>query len=272
MPGHATAAIASYPEMGSSGVPVKVPCVFGPQLEVFDITKPYVINFLKNILNEIMELFPSKVIHIGGDEVRYNQWNESSDIKRYMKNNHIESPSELQLKFTNSMSNWLFQNNRRMMGWNEITGDKVHSYHKNTSSKDVIGKLSSNTLIHFWKGSPNLIVKAVRNGYDIVNSNHVFTYFNYKIPLSKAYSFNPTPDGISKSEAKHILGLGCQMWGEYIPTVLDLYNRIFPNIAAYAEIGWTTQPNKNYDRFYNSLQYIIPHWKKKGFTNFKVIK
>ena len=273
MPGHSTAAIAAYPEMGTTGIPVKVPCRFGPQLEVYDVTRPEVRTFLKNILKEVIELFPSPVIHIGGDEVRFNQWNESKSIQAYMKERHLQTPAELQLAFTNEMSNWLADQGRRMMGWNEITGDKLHGYHKGEDNQhNVSGTLSKNSIVHFWKGDPKLITKALRKGFDIVNSYHVYTYLDYQLPLKKCYSFNPIPEGLTAEERGHILGTGCQMWSEYIPRKVDLYNRVFPNIAAYAEVGWTINERKDYDRFFEALQLLKERWENLGFSNFEVKK
>lgn len=266
MPGHSTAAIAAYPEMGTTGIPVKVPCVFGPQYEAYDVTRNSVKDFLKDILMEVIALFPSTVIHIGGDEVRFNQWEASPSIRRYMVENGIATPAELQLRFTNEMSNWLANKGRRMMGWNEITGDKLHDYHQGNAA-GVQSRLSPRSIVHFWKGDPNLMKKAIRRGHDIVNSYHLFTYldYNYKaIPLKKAYSFHPVPDGLSVAEQRKVLGVGCQMWGEFIPTVKDMHRQVFPRIAAIAEVGWTLEENKDYQRFLQGLDLLETHWRGKG--------
>ncbi len=100
----------------------------------------------------------------------------------------------------------------------------------------------------------------------MVNSFHEFTYMDYdyqSIPLSKAYSFNPAPEGITSGQAKHVLGLGCQMWGEFIPTVDSMNEKIYPRIAAYAEVGWTALDNKDYNRFIESLSSLLERWDKK---------
>ena len=266
MPGHSSAAIAAYPEIGSSGKAIKVPCKFGPQYEVYDVTRPEVVRFLKNVLTEVIALFPSPIIHIGGDEVRFNQWNESATIQQYMKDHHIQSPAELQLQFTNELSTWIEQQGRRMMGWNEITGEKLHEYHTADTTK-VSGTLAKNSIVHFWKGEPKLITKAIKNGHDIVNSYHIFTYLDYsykQIPLQKAYDFQPTPAGLTKQEQQHVLGLGCQMWGEFIPTVKDMNRQVFPRIAAYAEVGWTDPSKKDFTRFTQSLEKLSEYWEQFG--------
>lgn len=266
MPGHSSAAIAAYPELGSIDERISVPCKFGPQYNVFDVTRPEVINILKDILKEIISLFPSKIIHIGGDEVRFNQWNESESIQSYMKKNNISSPIDLQLRFSNEMSNWINSQGCRMMGWNDITGDILHEYHNDEIKTSKIS-LSQNTLVHFWKGNPSLITKVIKNGYEIVNSYHVYTYLDYsykKISLQKAYNYNPIPDGLTEDERKKVLGIGCQMWGEWIPKVEDMNRQVFPRIAAIAEVGWTKYSNKDYNRFVKSLDFLDRYWKTKG--------
>ena len=116
MPGHASAAIAAYPWLGASGKAIKVPCRFGVQYDVYNVADPKVVDFLKDVLEEVLALFPSPVIHIGGDEVRYNQWNDSPQVKAYMKAHNLKTASDLQIYFTNEMSNWLASKGRRMMG------------------------------------------------------------------------------------------------------------------------------------------------------------
>lgn len=152
------------------------------------------------------------------------------------------------------------------MGWNEITGEKLHDYQSGKSNA-IGNKLAQGTIVHFWKGDPTLINKSLENGYNIVNSYHVYTYLDYdynSIPLSKSYSFNPIPEGLSKGKEKQVLGLGCQMWCEFVPDVQSLNKKVFPRVAAYAETGWTKRENKNYDNFQNSLRFFLAKWQKQG--------
>ena len=128
-------------------------------------------------------------------------------------------------------------------------------------------KLAPNSIIHFWKGDSLLLVDALNKGYDVVNSKSIYTYLDYPIArtsISKAYHFSPVPKGISKEQASHILGLGCQMWGEVTPRVIDVYQYTFPRIAAYAEVGWTGEQNKNFERFTSTLVNLKKYWNKKG--------
>lgn len=221
MPGHASAAIASYPQLGTMSQEIRVPGKLGVHYNVFNISDVNVIGFLKDVLDEVIALFPSDIIHIGGDEVRYDQWLASKEIGDYMKKNHLSSFADLQVHFTNYISHYLADKNKRMIGWNEITGAVVNDYQENLSNKSN-SKLSKRSIIHFWKGDLQLMKKAINEGYEVVNSFHNYTYLDYsttEISLKKAYEFNPVPDVLDDRQKKQVLGLGCQMWGEFISTV-----------------------------------------------------
>lgn len=257
MPGHASAAIASYPWLGTVQESIKVPGRFGVHYNAFNVADTKVLNALKDILTEVIRLFPSSVIHIGGDEVKYNQWKSSEYIQRYMKKHSLQTPAELQVHFTNGISNWLSSQGKRMMGWNEITGMKLHEYQSSTDTAIQNEKLAQNAIVHIWKGDTILIKETIEKGYDIVNAYHDYTYLDYseeKIPMEKAYHFNPIPHGVTKQQEAHVLGISCQMWGEFIPTVESMNKKIFPRIAAYAENGWCQPKNKNYSLFMKALQ------------------
>lgn len=266
MPGHASASIAAYPWLGTIGEKINVPGYFGVMYDVYDVSNPRVRTFLQDVLDEVIALFPSPVIHIGGDEVRYNQWIDSKKVSDYMNKNNLKTPAELQVHFTNQMSNWISNKGKKMMGWNEITGETLHEYQSGNETT-INNSLAPETIVHFWKGDPSLIDKTINKGYNIVNSYHVYTYLDYdynSIPLAKSYSFNPIPEGISKDKQDLVLGLACQMWCEFIPNVQSMNKKVFPRIAAYAETGWTTLENKDYDNFLNSLKFFLHKWKKKG--------
>ncbi|MEQ9582665.1 MAG: beta-N-acetylhexosaminidase, partial [Arenibacter sp.] len=238
MPGHASAAIAAYPWLGTIGELNEVPTVFGKLPDSFNVSDPRVYDFLENVLSEVMDLFPSNIIHIGGDEVKFDAWKSSEEIQDFMKENGLASPADLHIFFTNRISNYLNKNGHRMMGWNEILGVNVHEW-QDSRDMEVQENLARNTLIHFWKGDLDLVSKAVQEGYDIVNSYHEYTYLDYSyeyIPLEKAYGFEPIPEGLDKKYHGNIKGSGCQMWGEWIPESKDMDKMVFPRLAAYAEV------------------------------------
>ncbi len=267
MPGHSASAIAAYPWLGTSGIlKGKVPSSFGYDYDIYDITKPEVVGFLENVLKEIINLFPSKIIHIGADEVLYDIWKNSKSVSAYMKKNKL-TPADLQILFTNKISQFLAKHNRRMMGWNEIlAGAKIHD-NQNINDVKTSQNLAPNTIIHFWKGDLNLIKDAVEKGYDVVNSFHKTTYLDYtytRLPIEKAYKFNPIPEGLKKKYNSKILGVGCQMWGEWIPDEKSMEFRVFPRLSAIAEVAWTKNSLKDYDDFMRRLKYLEKRWKLQG--------
>lgn len=267
MPGHASAAIAAYPWLGTAGKPIKVPCNFGVHYNVFNVADPKVMQFFDDVTDEVIALFPGEVFHIGGDEVKYDEWKASPVIRAYMKEHALKTPAELQVFFTNQISNMLDRKNRRMMGWNEITGQQLHEYQSGEDTKMVEQKLHPKAIVHFWKGEPTQIRETLEKGYDVVNSFHEFTYIDYSyqsIPLKKSYSFQPTPEGLTEEQQKHVLGLGCQMWTEFVPNVENMNTKAFPRIAAYAEVGWTAPEKKDYDRFRQSMETLTARWDKAG--------
>jgi len=268
MPGHATAAIASYSWLGTNKKEIEMPTKFGVSEDVYDITDPKVYQFLTDVLDEVMDLFPSKVIHIGGDEVKYTHWKNSETVQSYMKENKLATPAELQVFFTNRISKYLEGKGRNMMGWNEIMGHQLHAYQESEDNNVALGQeLAKGTVIHFWKGDIALLIEAASNGYNIVNSLHSETYLDYDyktIPLSKAYAFDPIPDNLDPKYHDNVIGTGCQMWSEWIPTNGEMHFLVFPRIAAFAEVGWTKKENKNYENFKLGLKGLQKIWEQRG--------
>ncbi|MCL3780798.1 glycoside hydrolase family 20 [Prolixibacteraceae bacterium JC049] len=263
MPGHASAAIAAYSWLGTVGKLTEVPIKFGKLPDSYNVTDPRVYQFIEDVLTEVMELFPGKTIHIGGDEVMFDAWKESERVQQFMKKKGLKSPADLQVFFTNKVSNFIDKNQHRMMGWNEILGSNVHEWQKD-SDYQVKEKLANSAIIHLWKGSLDLVKEAVTGGYDIVNSHHVNTYLDYPYsytPIEKAYAFDPIPEGLQKQYHAKVLGSGCQMWTEWTPTNKDVERQTFPRLAAYAEVGWTNKDRKNYKAFRENLNPILKYWK-----------
>lgn len=264
MPGHSSAAIAAYTWLGTAGKDIDVPVKFGRHYDNYDITNPEVEQFIKDVLNELFELFPSNVIHIGGDEVGYKVWEEAEHVQDYMKENGIGTPADLQIAFTNRISQYIESKGRRMMGWNEIMGINIHKgFEEKKHDKEAETELAKNVVVHFWKGDVKLITDAAQKGYSIVNSLHSYTYLDYaydNINLEKAYRFNPIPYGLEEQYHKNIFGLGCQMWSEWTPTSKDVERQTYPRIAAYAETGWTKKDNKDYERFRKTLDNFTQMW------------
>ncbi|PNW26647.1 beta-N-acetylhexosaminidase [Formosa algae] len=263
MPGHATAAIAAYPWLGTLPKPIDVSVTFGVLPNIFNVTDPKVNSFLEDVLTEVIELFPSKIVHIGGDEVKFDQWKNSAQVQDWMAKNKMQSYPDIQIAFTNSMSKFIESQGYRMMGWNDVLGENLHHYNVEEGNTENNEKLAKSAIIHFWKGSQELMISALTKGHEVVNSQHNYTYLDYdfnSISLEKAYSFSPIPEGIDKKLESQVLGLGCQMWSEWIPTPEDLYRQVFPRIAAYAEVGWTNTSQKDFKRFQANLQTVKSNW------------
>lgn len=268
MPGHATAAIAAYPWLGSNGQPTEVATQFGKHYAIFNVSDPKVMEFLQNVVAEMIELFDCEVIHIGGDEVRFNQWEENPEIVKYKESKGYTSFMDLQIECTNLMSRFIADKGVSMMGWNEILGKNLHEDDKIAFS-DPSQKIAPNVIVQFWKGDPKDMATAAQEGYRLVNSFHVRTYLDYSyesISLKNAYEFDPIPEGLPAEFHKNIVGSGCQMWSEWLPTPQRMHEQVFPRIAAYAEVGWSSLENKDYNSFVERLRPIADQWVEAGIN------
>ncbi|MEG1999168.1 MAG: family 20 glycosylhydrolase, partial [Bacteroidales bacterium] len=174
----------------------------------------------------------------------------------------------IQIECTNEMSRFIADKGASMMGWNEILGKNLHADDKIAFSNPS-QKIAPNVIVHFWKGDPKDMAAAAKDGYRIVNSFHEKTYLDYdynQISLKDAYSYNPVPNGLAKEFEKNIIGAGCQMWSEWLPTAERMHEQTFPRIAAYAETGWTKPENKDYDSFLKRIISLSESWVKRGIN------
>jgi hexosaminidase len=266
MPGHASAAIASYPELGTQREPIEVPTRFGKHYPCYNAADENVYRILNEILDEVVGLFPSEVIHIGGDEVRFDHWKQSKDIAELMKREGLKTSADVQIYFTNRISREMEKNGRRMMGWNEILGDDLHGFLKDGQTRSA-ATLSPSAIVHFWKGNPELAERAIREGHDVVNSWDAYTYLDYgyqSVSVQRSYSFDPVFKGLAPEYYEKVKGFGCQMWGEWIPTKVDMETRVYPRIAACAEVGWTPLDRKDYVGFVQRLENLTKRWDRLG--------
>ncbi len=264
MPGHASAAIAAYPWLGTTGETIPVPVRFGVMTQVYDPSSSKVMRFLKDVLAEVSRLFPGDYIHIGGDEVKFDAWQQSESVKKYMQENGLRNYRDVQVNFTNEICTYIEKVlGKKMMGWNEILGINAHNW--GSSTPDATHRLSDKAVVHFWTGNMSILKYAIDNSYTVVNSYSDDTYLNYsyaQLPLKRSYAFNPVPDGYKKNQ---IYGIGCQLWTEWIRTRKDVEKQVFPRIAAYAETGWTEPSGKSYSRFLDALEVQKARWKQLGY-------
>jgi len=252
MPGHASAAIVAYPELGLK--PLKeIPAEFVVN-SAYDPTNENTYRFLSDVLDEVVALFPSPIIHMGGDEVRYNdQWKGQPKIEQFMAKNGIKNLGGVQMYFSNRMAEIIRKKGRHAMGWNEIYGEDVN--HDGGGKSEA--KLDKDAVIHFWKGDAELAKRVIRAGHDVVNGYHSNTYLDYSygtIPLAKAYNFEPVFYGLEPEYHAKIKGLSAQMWTEWTPTLQRMHYMAFPRSVAFAEVGWSRKEQKNYSDFKKRLE------------------
>lgn len=250
MPGHAQAAIAAYPELGNTGEKLEVATGWGVIQHVFNPSEE-TIKFLQNVLLEVMDLFPSAYIHVGGDECPKREWRESSFAQQRLKELSLKDEDELQSYFISRMDGFLHQHGRKLLGWDEI----------------LEGGLAPHATVMSWRGQEGGI-QAARAGHDVVMAPQTHVYLDYYqsektereplaiggfTPLEKVYGFEVVPAELSETEARHILGAQAQLWTEYIKTPEHAQYMLFPRLCALAEVVWTAREQKDYQDFFRRL-------------------
>jgi len=249
MPGHSQAAIAAYPQLGNTDKQLPVHTTWGVNPNILNANESTIL-FMQDVLTEVIELFPSTFIHVGGDEAPKDQWKNSPDAQARIKELGLKDEHELQSYFIKRMDTFLAKHNRRLIGWDEI----------------LEGGLAPGATVMSWRGESGGIA-AAKAGHDVVMAPTDYTYFDYYqakenepiaiggfLPLETVYGYNPVPDALTSEQAKHILGVQAQVWTEYIPTPEKAEYMAYPRACALAEIAWTTLANKNYDNFTQRLK------------------
>jgi hexosaminidase len=258
MPGHAVAAIAAYPELGITGKPVEVARRWGVFSEIFN-AEPSTIQFLQNVLTEVLAIFPSRYIHIGGDEANKDMWKASPRIQARIKELGVGDEHGLQSWFVRQMDAFLTARNRRLVGWDEI----------------LEGGLAENAVVMSWRGTEGGIA-AARAGHDVIMTPTSHTYLDYYqskdraaepialggfLPLETVYAFEPVPEALEPKFARHVLGAQGQLWTEYIPNARKAEYMAFPRLTALSEVVWTPPARKDYASF---LERLTPHLSRLG--------
>ncbi|MGA0846398.1 MAG: family 20 glycosylhydrolase, partial [Luteolibacter sp.] len=254
------------PWLGTKGETIDVPVTFGKHEPTYHPASEKVYQAISDILDEVAALFPGPIIHIGGDEVKFNEWRESDEVRKLMEKENLATMADVQIYFTNRIAKIVQSKGRNAMGWNEILGEDLHGFLSDGQTAKSAA-LDPATIIHFWKGDPALAKRAIRAGHRIVNSLHSETYLDYQyagLPLTRAYRFEPIIAGLTAEEEKQIIGIGCQMWGEWIPSVERMEHQVYPRIAAYAEVGWTDRERKDENSFLRRLRPLQDRWDAIG--------
>jgi hexosaminidase len=250
MPGHARAAIAAYPELGNTVKPLEVATNWGVFEEVYNVDDR-TLSFVKDVLTEVLDLFPSKFIHVGGDEVPKKEWKQSPTAQARMKALGLKNEDELQSWFIKQIDTWLTAKGRRLIGWDEI----------------LEGGLAPGAAVMSWRGEKGGIA-AARAGHDVVMAPGEPTYFDHYQargpfepvaiggfnPLEAVYAYEPVPAELGAEEAKHVLGAQAQLWTEYMPNGRHVEYMAWPRLCAMAEVLWSPREARNLEGFKSRLK------------------
>ena len=274
LPGHMLGALAAYPELGCTGGPYEVWKSWGVSDEVLCVGKEETFKFLETVLGEVMDLFPSEYIHIGGDECPKNRWKECPACQAKIKELGLKDDdkhtkeSYLQNYVTARVQKFVNDHGKKIIGWDEI----------------LEGDLAKGATVMSWQGVSGGI-EAAKRGYDAIMSPNSFLYFDYyqssevdkepfgiggNLPIEKVYSYEPY-DGMPENAQKHILGVQANLWTEYVATPEHLEYMILPRMAALSQIQWSPASEKNFERFKESLKHEFSMYDKMGYTYSKAI-
>jgi len=260
MPGHALAALASYPWLSCTGGPFEVGTRWGVYEDVYCAGKETTFEFLENVLSEVMELFPSQYIHIGGDEVPKTRWRNHDLCQNRIRAENLKNENELQSYFIKRIERFLSAKGRRLIGWDEI----------------LEGGLPPNATVMSWRGTEGGIA-AARSGHDVVMSPTTHCYFDYYqgkigeppaiggyLPIEKVYSFEPVPAELTTQESQHVLGAQANVWTEYMRNATQVEYMLLPRLCAMSEVVWSQKEQRDWNDF---SQRLAPHYERLSIKN-----
>jgi len=263
MPGHATAALVAYPKLAAtSSAPSKVPADWGIYPNVYSLDDS-TFSFLEDVLDEVLALFPSRYIHVGGDEVEKGQWRESARGQALMREAKSDDAEMLQAYFTQRIARYLESRGRRLVGWDEI----------------LQPGLPQGAVVMSWRGIDGAL-KAANAGYDTVLSPWPTLYFDNRqatgsseppgrvriVSLEDVYRFEPMPPALSTDARKHVLGIQGNVWTEHIRTEERVGWMTFPRAAAVAELGWSQPQKREWSDFRRRAATLPARYDALGMT------
>lgn len=262
LPGHITAALAAYPELGCTGGPYEVATVYGILKDVLCVGNEQSLQFAKDVLAEIMELFPSPYIHVGGDECPRDRWRTCPKCQALIRKMGWKDTKEhtaedkIQSYFMTEIEKFVNENGRQIIGWDEI----------------LEGGLAPNATVMSWTGTENGI-KAAQLGHDVVMTPVGITYFSNKQLLElggnrnirRVYDFNVIPDTLPESAAKHIIGVQACLWTERVATPERAEFLILPRMAVLGELAWADPAHHDFNRFMDRLYRLTSYYDKQQY-------
>lgn len=270
LPGHMQAALAAYPDMGCTGGPYEVWQKWGVSDNVLCAGNDKTLTFIDNVLKEITQLFPSKYIHVGGDECPKTQWQKCPKCQARIKALNLEAKDghsaeeRLQSYIITHASNYLKSLGRNTIGWDEI----------------LEGGLAEGATVMSWRGESGGIA-AAKQHHDVVMTPNSYLYFDYYqsldkaneplaiggyLPLETVYSYEPMPKELTADEARHIIGVQANIWTEYMPTFKQMQYMALPRLAALSEVQWSQPTLKDYTNFTNRLTKFTHLYDRLGYN------
>ena len=240
MPGHSLAALTAYPQLSCTGGPFKVRTVWGVEKDVYCAGNDATFAFVADVLDEVVGLFPSTFIHIGGDECPKDRWKQCPKCQARIKAEGLKDEHELQSYFVRRIEEHLASKGRRLIGWDEI----------------LEGGLPPRATVMSWRGM-NGALAAAESGHDYVATPTSHCYLDYPyatISLEKAYSFEPVPATLAADKQSHCLGVQGNMWSEHTPTAADVDRMTWPRLCALAEVGWSPKEARNWTDFHARME------------------
>lgn len=270
LPGHMMAALASYPELGCTGGPYEVATSWGVKPDVLCIGNEVTFEFLEGVLDEVIELFPSEYIHVGGDEVPRDRWRECPKCQARIKSEGLSSDSKysaedrLQSYCMARIEKYLNSKGKRIIGWEEI----------------LKGDVAPNATVMSWRGVESGL-EAARLGHDVIMAPCQYMYFDYYqtseteneplaiggcVTLDTVYNFEPELPEMTPEQHKHVIGVQANLWTEYISTPEYAEYMIMPRMAALSEVQWTQPGNKDWNSFVTRLESLVKFYERDGYN------
>lgn len=261
MPSHSEEVLAAYPQLSCSGEPYKN--------SDFCVGNEETFTFLENVLTEVMELFPSEYIHVGGDEAGKSAWKTCPKCQKRMKDEHLANVDELQSYLIHRIEKFLNNHGRRLLGWDEI----------------LQGGIAPNATVMSWRGEEGGIA-AVTSGHHAIMTPGAYCYLDsYQdapysqpeaiggyLPLKKVYTYDPIPASLTAEQAKLVYGVQGNLWVEYIPTPEHVEYMIYPRMLALAEVAWSAPERKSWPDFHTRALSAVADLQKKGYHPFDLSK